>query len=64
MKKDITYLEVIDLHTFACNEDETLLGVTDAENREIVISFSTFELVKTIDKEYMKKQLTKYIKGV
>jgi hypothetical protein len=64
MKKDITYIETIDVHTFACNKDETILGVTDSDNREIVISFSTFELVKTIDTEYMKKQLTKYIKGL
>lgn len=61
------HVEVIDLHTFACNGDETLLGLRDAEDREFVIHFSTHELLKTLDGktiEYMKEQLTKYIKGL
>ena len=61
------HVEVIDLHTFACNGDETLLGLRDAEDREFVIHFSTHELLKTISTnqiEYMKKQLTNYIKGL
>ena len=61
------HVEVMDLHTFACTGDETLLGVRDVEDREFVIYFSTHQLLKTLDSktiEYMKEQLTKYIKGL
>ena len=36
------HLEVIDLHTFACSDDETLLGLTDAEGREFVIHLTNY----------------------
>jgi len=73
MNKDTTErfmtIEAIDIHTFACNGDETLLGITttdinDYATHNVTLKFSTRDLLQSLDKEYMKEQLTKYIKGL
>jgi len=68
MKKDTTErfmtIEAIDIHTFACNGDETLLGITTDDDKEIILNFSTYQLLQSLDIKYMKKQLNKYIKGL
>jgi len=57
----VNYIETADLHTFACDGEETHIGGVDASGNEVIIKVSTYQLLHTLDIPYMKKQLNKYI---
>ena len=57
-------IDLIEIHTFACTGDEVIIGAVDSDNQDVTISLPTYDAVKMIDHDYMKQQLTKYIKGL
>ena len=63
-KKTPYTIDLIEIHSFACDGEEVILGATDDNNNDIVITLPTFDAIKIIDKDYMKEQLNKYIKGL
>ena len=60
----VNYIETAELHTFSCDGQITYIGGIDAENNEIVIEVCTYQLLRTLDIPYMKKQLNNYINKI
>ena len=60
----VNYIETAELHTFSCDGQITYIGGIAAENNEIVIEVCTYQLLRTLDIPYMKKQLNNYINKI
>lgn len=55
----------LNIHTFCAHDNETCIAGTDEHGEELCIWFDSYEFLRWIDKEqleYIKQQLTKYIK--
>jgi hypothetical protein len=66
MKEDNTKYttSIHDLHTFACDGQETYLVGKDGYGNDITLVFSTFELLEMLDIPYMKSKLIDYINTI
>lgn len=55
------YVEIVELHTFAAQEDDTYLAGVDDDGNDITIVLSTIDLLRWLDIQKMKAQAKLYI---
>jgi len=64
-KNELIHKRMNDINTFQAHENEVYLRGTDEYGNDFQICFDTYNFLEWIDKEqieYIKEQLTKYIK--
>jgi hypothetical protein len=64
-QEELIHKSMSDINTFQAHENELYLGGTDEYGQDFQICFDSYNFLEWIDTEhleYIKKQLTKYIK--
>ena len=67
MSKEMKWVNIHDINTFSCSDNEVFLSGLNDDGEDITIVFSAFELLSWLSKdeiEYIKKQTIKHIKGL
>ena len=64
-EKEIKWVNIHDINTFSCSDNEIYLSGLNEDGEDITIVFSAFEFLSWIGKDeikYIKKQTIKHIK--
>lgn len=62
MNKETKYIGFHNIHTYQTVKNETYIGGINSEGNDIMMVFTTIELLEWLDIDHMKKESIKYIK--